>query len=392
MNRANADVGRVLLLTDADVFAGTERHMLDLTVSLRTAGIDVVVGCPAPSPLAKWTMAAGVEAISLAKRGPVGLGVIWRLRQLLRSERVGVIHAHNGRTLLQATVALRLAGRGRVVFTQHFLRPNRLGRTGVRKILAGRVHGWVGRQVAGFVAISAAVRDQMLARGDCSAGDVTTVPNGIADPFRGALRPAADVRHEMSVPPEACLLVCAARLESEKGLHTLVDAIRAFALSTPLYCIIAGDGVQRESVQRLIDAANLGGRVRLLGFREDVHSLIAAADVFVLPSPNEPFGLVLVEAMALRRPVVACRNGGPTGIVVDGETGLLVPPNDGAAMGAALSRLAVNAGLRQRMGEAGRQRFEQQFTADRMAAAMVRVYRRAIGGARLASEGGESSS
>ena len=374
-------VGRVVLLTDADVFAGTERHMLDLAVALRAAGVEASVGCPVPSPLAERAAAAGVDAVPLAKRGRIGLGVVWRLRRLVRAGRVDLIHAHNGRTALQAAMAVRLAGRGRVVFTQHFLRPNRLGRSGVVRVLAGGLHWWVGRQVSQFVAISAAVRDQMLARGDCAGDRVVTVPNGIADASAGSLRTAVDVRQELGLVEAARLVVCAARIEAEKGLHTLVQALDGHTLDPLSYCIIAGQGVDSDAVQRSIAAAKLGDRIRLVGFRADVYSLMAAGDVVVLPSPDEPFGLVLVEAMALGRPVVACRHGGPVEIVVDGQTGLLVPPNDPAAMGEAIRRLLDDPVLRQRLGEAGRRRFEERFTASRMAAATVSVYRRATDGA-----------
>ena len=117
-----------------------------------------------------------------------------------------------------------------------------------------------------------------------------------------------------------------------------------------------------------------GGAVRLLGFRSDVSVLMAACDIFVLPAPAEPFGLVIIEAMALGKPVIAAGAGGPVEIVVDGETGLLFEPGNSQSLAVAMQRLLIDAPLRQRMGEASRQRYAKFFTADQMAKKMLAVY------------------
>ena len=114
--------------------------------------------------------------------------------------------------------------------------------------------------------------------------------------------------------------------------------------------------------------------IYLLGFRSDVAALMAACDIFVLPAPAEPFGLVLIEAMAMGKPVIAAAAGGPLEIVADGETGLLFEPGDAASLAAAMRRLLENPDLRQRMGQAGRRRYEEMFTAQRMAENMAAVY------------------
>jgi glycosyltransferase involved in cell wall biosynthesis len=118
--------------------------------------------------------------------------------------------------------------------------------------------------------------------------------------------------------------------------------------------------------------------VRLLGFQPDVLSIVRAGNVFVLPSAAEPFGLALVEAMALGRPVIATRAGGPIEIVVEDESGLLVPPGDAAALGSVLIRLLREPGLAAKLSSGARARFEAHFTAPKMAAAMEEVYRASV--------------
>jgi glycosyltransferase involved in cell wall biosynthesis len=133
-------------------------------------------------------------------------------------------------------------------------------------------------------------------------------------------------------------------------------------------------------LQGRIETLALTDRVRLLGFRDDVRSIMAAGDVFVLPAKAEPFGLVLVEAMALGKPVIATRAGGPLDIVVPGATGLLVEPGSSAELAEAILALLADAAEREAMGARGRERYEQVFTVDRMAGAMAAVYRQCLAG------------
>ncbi len=101
---------------------------------------------------------------------------------------------------------------------------------------------------------------------------------------------------------------------------------------------------------------------------------MAACDIFVLPAPAEPFGLVIIEAMALGKPVIAAGAGGPLEIVADGETGLLFAPGNAESLAAAMKRLLADAPMRKRMGEAGRKRYEEMFTAQQMAEKMMEMY------------------
>src|SRR3712207_3484298 len=111
---------RVALFTDADVFAGTERHMLDLASGLRSQGVDVSIACPKPAPLFDKATANGIPVVAIQKRGLVDWAAIRILRRLLRSGQIDIVHAHNGRTALASAIAISLARRGRCIATQHF--------------------------------------------------------------------------------------------------------------------------------------------------------------------------------------------------------------------------------------------------------------------------------
>ena len=363
---------RVVLLTDADVFAGTERHMLDLARGLSALGVAVSLACPSPAALEDAARRESLPVLTIPKRGLVDWGAARTLARRLKSGAADIVHAHNGRTALAAALAVRLAGRGRCVMTQHFLTPNHATQHGPKAALSGAAHHWVVGQMGRILAISEAVREAMLERGEAPKGKITVVPNGITAPVAAD---ASETRRTLGVEADTPLVVCAARLEPEKDIASLIRAMESVRRAVPgVRCLVAGDGSERDALNAQIEALELTDVVTLLGFRSDATALMAAGDVFVLPSPAEPFGLVLLEAMAQGRPVVATRAGGPLEIVVDGETGFLTPPSSPDALADALTRLLADPSARRRMGAAGKARYENFFTAARMAQATLTIY------------------
>lgn len=366
---------KVLLLTDSDGFAGTERHILDLAKGLRAQGVNIAVACPEPSLLSEGLKREGLPHVVMQKGGPYDRAAIHRLRDLLASGKFDILHSHNGRTALIAALAVRSARRGFLVTTQHFISPNHTSHRGFKKIVSGAIHRWIDRHTHAQVAISQSVRQAMLARNRAHGSRIHLVPNGLVDPSLESLRNAAEIREELGLHSSALLLVCAARLEAEKNIGDLVEAMMIVSPMIPaVVCVIIGEGSQRTALENLVRERRLQEVVKLPGFRADALSIIHAADVFVLPSTQEPFGLVLLEAMALGKPVVAVRAGGPVEIVVENETGLLVPPSQPQALAEALIRLLRDTTERESMGKKGRERFESHYTESRMAREMIEVY------------------
>lgn len=371
---------RVALLTDSASFAGTERHMLDLAGGLAEQGVEVTLCCPAHSALAERGRSAGHAVEAIEKRGRIlDPAATRRLAALLRSRKIDLLHAHNSRTALAVVTAVLLAGRGHAVATQHFIEPGRFQNRFLSRWLRGFGHHFVNSRLHHVIAISRAVADAARHRSDVPSERLTVALNGIAEPAKSSASDGAAIRASLGISAEAPLVVCAARLEPEKDVATLIRAMRVVASVIPLVrCVITGDGSQRSLLEEQIKRAGLAGIVHLVGFRPDAPAIIAAGDMFALPSLAEPFGLVLLEAMALGKPIVATRAGGPTEIVVDRETGLLTPPAAPAALAAAIVALLRDPSRRAAMGRRGRERYETRFTADRMAGEIVAVYRRVL--------------
>ena len=188
-------------------------------------------------------------------------------------------------------------------------------------------HRVLSRRVGRYVCVSRFVADACIAHVGWPPARVSVVHNGI-DPAPWARGDAAAGRAALG-GGDGPVALTLARLDAQKGLEVLVEAA---ALTPGVQFAIAGDGPEGPALERQIERLGLGGRVRLLGRREDAPDLLAGCDLFVLPSRFEGLPVSVVEAMAASRPVVASAIGGTDEAVVEGETGLLVPAGDAAAL------------------------------------------------------------
>jgi glycosyltransferase involved in cell wall biosynthesis len=210
-------------------------------------------------------------------------------------------------------------------------------------------------RVDAYVAVAAAAAAALIADG-APAERVHTIPNGIDV---DALRAQAG-EPVPQLPAGRPLVVCAARLETVKGVEYLVRAAEDLPGAT---VAITGTGPLEESLREIAVTLGVADRVVFLGRVPYTAPVFAAADVVVLPSLSEGLPTVALEAMALARPVVATCVGGTPEAVQDGVTGLLVEPCDPAALAGAIKRLADDPQLARALGEAGAARVEERFTA-----------------------------
>jgi glycosyltransferase involved in cell wall biosynthesis len=241
---------------------------------------------------------------------------------------------------------------------------------------------WSVRHADGAFAISSYVAGTIVQMGKPER-HVYTIPNAI-DPSRWD--PTTDgrgVRRELGIADATPLLASVSRLFSWKGQRELVRALALVKTEVPTVrlVIVGADetNVQKgsftEELKALSRELGVADSVTFTGQRSDVPAIMAACDVFTLPSFEEPFGLVFLEAMAMRKPVVAVNNGGTPEVVEDGQSGLLSPPWDVPALAANIVRLLKDGALRARLGEHGRTRVLDYFNPRRMAADAARAYR-----------------
>jgi glycosyltransferase involved in cell wall biosynthesis len=296
------------------------------------------------------------------------------LARYIRSEGIQIIHSTDRPRDAIACAALSALSGAKSVVHIHVKFDDWMGR-GVRWAF-GRADALIG--VSNFVAES-------LVAGGYSRSRVHAVPNAI-DP--AAWDPALDPsqgRRSLGVEAGAPLIVSVSRLFYWKGHTELIRALALVKRDCPAarLAIVGADYPPGSGVTAKLraTAAECGvlDSVTFAGQRSDIAALLAASDVFALPSHEEPFGLVYAEAMAMKRPVVAIDKGGTPEVVRHGETGLLSPLGDVAALAANLVRLLKDASLRARMGEAGRRDVEVRFTPARLAADVEGVYSKVLG-------------
>jgi glycosyltransferase involved in cell wall biosynthesis len=291
-------------------------------------------------------------------------------RRALRSLRPDLVHLVDVDP--PAAIAARLAGVRRLLVTYHTpeLRPP--------DNLAGRIlrrAGWLARPHVVFT--SEPDRETGLRLDPLAAANTEVVPLGIDlsafDPERA--RPV--LRDELGV--KGPLVGTVGRLHPQKAQAELVAAAPRVLVAHPdATFVIAGEGVLRPELERQIAELGLRDRVLLLGQRDDVPDVMASLDVFALTSTYEGLCLVVIEALALARPVVATPVGGIRETVLDDETGVLFPVGDTIALAAALIRLLSDPNTRARLGEAGRERVGALYALERMVEGTIAVYERLL--------------
>lgn len=226
-----------------------------------------------------------------------------------------------------------------------------------------------------YVAVSEHLRDEGVRAGIYRADKVTVIPNGLPFDHLPSAFDSAAKRRLLDIPADCPVIGTVTRLEPQKANEVLLRAVASLTRRIPnLVTLIVGDGPERKQLENLAAHLGLIGHVRFLGWRNDAVEILGALDIFCMTSRWEGCPMVLLEAMAMRRPVVAMDIGGVREIVRTGETGLLVSPGDHEAMAEAVYRLLAAGGERERMGVAGRRRVEQHFSADGMLAAYARLY------------------
>jgi glycosyltransferase involved in cell wall biosynthesis len=343
------------------------------------------------------SLSAG-SAVQRIKRLGIGVDVIDEpddeaaVRELaawLRREEIDLVHGHMFRAEVVGVRAALAAGTPVIMATVHSSRVRSPEDVAALATLTPAMD----RLIVPSASILAKVRSEGRGRAAFSV-----VPNGVDLSRFEVPAPRCALRREAGVPGSAVLGGVVARLEPEKGHTHLVAAWPDVVAAAPdAWLAIVGEGSQCATLRAQTAALPAPARDRIIftGRREDVSALTADLDIAVLPSLREAQGISILEAMARRKPVVASAVGGIPEVVADGVSGLLVPPSDPAALGAALARLAASGSLRARMGDAGYRIVQERFSMEAHVRQIEEIYdeelQRAGALAALGNGGSESS-
>jgi L-malate glycosyltransferase len=322
----------------------------------------------------------GMELIPLAPATEFDLSAAWRLSRVIRRLAPDIVHAHDPHGVAMAALAQSLGSSPtpplvasrRVDF---HLNENSFSR-------------WKHRQVDCYIAASEAIRQMLVADG-IPAERTVTIHEAI-DIEHVAAAPPVNVHEVFWLPRGAPVVGNVAALVPHKGQRYLIEAARLVLREMPdVRFVILGEGELRGQLEQLVRDRHLEKHVLLPGFRSDVLGCLKGFDLFAFSSVTEGLGTSLLDAMACSRAVVATTAGGIPEVVQHGETGLLVPSRDSAAMAHAILELLADPDARRRMGEAGLNRVQARFAVERMVDETAAVYAHVAGRARASIAGCE---
>jgi len=394
------DRATIVYLDHSSKMSGGEIALLNLATHLDRSRFDPVVGLFADGPFRAKLEEAGVEThvipldpemLSIRKDTLDGQGLMrgmlrarnlpfmWRVRSFLKQRSASIVHTNSLKADLLGGIAGRLAGVPVIWHIRDRIAEDYLPAPAVSFVR------WGARHIPRFVITNSRAtmntlqlpswREGAAIASGISLDRIGVVHDGLGDTFKS--------REALASNPVVGLV---GRIAPWKGQHVFLDAativrkrfpeVRFQIVGAPLF----GEHDYEQRVRRQCTELGLDDVVEFTGFREDVADLIAGFTVLVHASTvPEPFGQVVLEGMIAGKPVVATRGGGVPEIVVEGETGLLVPMGDAEAMADAIIELLGDADRARAMGEAGRRRALSEFTIERTARQVEAIYERLLG-------------
>jgi len=351
----------VLQVIPALGFGGAERQVVTLAGGLDRSRYAPIVCClRRRGPLAATLDEQGIPVIELRWRTrylPISL---LRLILLMRSLQVDIVHTHLFEAGLWGRIAAKLAGICIIVHTEHGLNPWKK-----------RQHIWYERLADRFtdkrITVSEDIRQSRIHREGLSPENLVVIPNTIDlahfDPT--LIHAPETTRQRLGLRGSNAVVGTVARLSHEKGITYLLRAAETVARACPdVHFLIVGDGPLRESLEVLAEQVGLRNSVVFTGARSGIRELLAVMDVFVLPSLREGIPVSLLEAMAMKRAVIATDVGGTPEVLRNNSGGILVPPADVGVLAEAMIGLLQDPQRRTRLGEAARERVRETFSSE----------------------------
>ena len=350
-------------------FLGGPQQVIYLIDALAARGFDNLLVCPPGSGIDTVAREHGIRVQNLFCAGDLDLPFAYRLSQFIKAEKPDLVHCHSRR-------GADMLGGLAASFAD------------VPAVVSRRVDNTEPRLVAGLrykpfrkvIAISTAIAEVLEERG-IEAGRIEVIRSAVdADAF-AAVPECGALRREFAIPDDAFTIAAAGQLIPRKGHRFLLQALAELEdRHARLRLVIFGDGYLGNALRDQAASLGLGGVVQFAGFREDLDGYIGCFDLFVHPASAEGLGVAVLKAAAAGVAVVGCDAGGLRESVMHGETGLLVPAEDAAALRTAIVALMNDNERRGSFGAAGRRRMQNEFSIARMADRHIRLYESLLDG------------
>jgi len=366
------------VITESEPFGGAQRNTLLSLEGLKREGYEVELICGPGGRLVGAARAIGVavhEILDLVREvAPLhDLRAFLALFRLMRARNYEVVHTHSTKAGLLGRVAAWCAGVPIVVHTFHGV-PFRMQRD-TRTFAYSAVERLAALVTHRVVCVGEAFRQELAGWGVAPPHKLVTIYSGIDFSSCRPRRPAAELKRDLGLERAWPVIGSVGRLTQQKAQYDLIDAVALLASRYPrIVLLLVGEGPLRARLERQIRERDLAPRVRLLGERDDIADLLGVFDVFAMSSLWEGVGRALTEAMYARLPVVATAVDGVVELILDDETGLLVPPRSPATLAAAIERLVSEPERATRLGANARAKAAELMDGRSMVAALVALY------------------
>ena len=365
--------GPIAIVATGELFGGAERHILGLGAFLSQRGLDPRIVLFHDRELAHCCREDGLPVTIIPPRSAYDLRVPRRLGQYLAQHGIRLVHVHGYKAAVNTALA---PGRFGMVCTLHGQgEPNwRNPKAYIRDVVYRGGEVWSCRQRKSAVCF---VTEDLKQRHGHRYGslDLFTVHNGI-DPLD-----ADDLTKEPGLAPDRLHALMVGRLSPVKGIEFTLQAMARLAPDHRWQLNLVGEGSLRTDLEAMVSTLGIRDRVTFLGFRRDVYDLMAHSDLLIMSSHHEGLPYTLLEAMSLGKPTLASDIGGLAEVLVQDETGILVPVGDVDALAAGLTRLGEDDELRHRLGAKAAQEQRARYTLDSMGEGYLQAYR-AVDGTR----------
>lgn len=364
---------RVLVVIDEMEVGGSQRQVVNLLLGLAAQGRQAeLLYFRSPSFLVSELAGAGVRVHRILKRGRYDPVFVWKLAHFLRQGRYDLVHCFSITAEVWVRLVLPLVPGTRFVCSVR-------GLSTELSPLTWRAKRWVLRRAEATISNSTVAAAYVAQRCGMPVDRFDVVPNGLELREERDLQTRNAHRALLGLPLSQPLLLFVGRLVPQKNLGTLLQAMALIPAGRRPLLWLAGEGPERTMIEALVRRLDLYRCVRLLGERDDVEVLMAAADMLVLPSREEGLSNVILEAMASGLPVVASAVGGNTELIEHGRTGLLCDPSSAQSIAESIMRLFDEPDLRRQLARCTREKVEREYSMEGMVERTMAIHDRCMG-------------
>ncbi len=349
---------------------GAEQVISSLIENTDQSKYDLSIICleQAIGPFGMQLQEKGYKVIPFNRNPGIDLSLIRYIRHYIISHKVDILHCHQYTPYIYGLFASIFTST-KIIFTEH-------GRffPDQRKIKRVFLNPLLNLFTDYITAISSATRDALVEFENFPPQKIKIIYNGI-DHFKYITPNNSSVKQSLGINQKGYVLGTVARLDPIKNHRLMIKALESVRQAFPeTFLIIVGDGPERENLESFASKLGLSSYVIFTGFREDIHNYMKIIDVFLLTSFSEGTAMTLLEAMASSLPCIVTEVGGNPEIVKDEETGFVIPNDNEKILSEKICKLLDDDILKKEMGVAGRKRFEENFTVDKMVSAYENIY------------------